>query len=595
MRDFASPHHANAPRESHTSSGHTPVPPDTSSPAAQREELVALADGTGFHSHPGVPARAGLARHADGSPSREECYEWLFDNVPLAAWEEDFSAVRSRIAEWRAEGIHDLRAHLRENPAELASLAETIRVTIGNREAWTMVKPSSQHDDIPRLRDLMGRQALPFLLDLFAALDDGAVRFEQAISFRSPAGQERIHQVRVTVPPGQEHLWKRVLVTSEDLTAHLRLEGELAKFKAVAEDERHGRVLTDANGCITYANRCYAASLGVTPEALVGRPLVDFWAQSAASQAAEAPAALAATGSWGHELIVQSDGDRHAYPAEVFATAVRDAAGRIQYAGFSIIDITQRLALEGRLREAQKMDAVGRLAGGVAHEFNNLLQSIIGHAELARFAAAAGRDNTAEIGQIMVAADRAKHMVRQLLVFGRPQALEFEVADLGRAIESDLGILRRLVGEKIRIEWQPAHEALRVRIDRSAIMQVLTNLCANAHDAMHGSGTITIGTGSVELGAEDCIGHAGAFPGRYAWVAVTDTGDGIPAPILEQVFLPFFTTKTFGAGTGLGLSTVHGLVCQHGGIIRVHTQEGKGTEFRIELPLEPSPTSDPPA
>jgi two-component system, cell cycle sensor histidine kinase and response regulator CckA len=245
---------------------------------------------------------------------------------------------------------------------------------------------------------------------------------------------------------------------------------------------------------------------------------------------------------------------------------------------------TDRVRLQEQLTQAQKMETVGRLAGGVAHDFNNMLSVISGHAELALRTTASGDPVRGSLEEIRTAARRAADLTRQLLAFARRQVVAPKVLDLNAAVASSLGILQRLIGEDIQLTWTPSNEAGRVRIDPSQVDQVLTNLAANARDAIEGVGRVTVRTGHVTLGGPDGKRLEGGLPGPHAVLEVADTGRGMDADAVAHLFEPFYTTKPVGQGTGLGLATVYGIVKQNDGCVEVDSELGRGTIVRIFLP-----------
>ena len=244
--------------------------------------------------------------------------------------------------------------------------------------------------------------------------------------------------------------------------------------------------------------------------------------------------------------------------------------------------------LEAQFRQAQKMEAVGRLAGGVAHDFNNMLQVINSYAELALKKLEPSDPLRAHIHQIAKAGQRSADLTRQLLAFARQQAIAPKVLDLNGTVASMLEMLRRLIGEDIDLLWKPADNPWPVEMDPSQIDQVLANLVVNARDAIAGVGKITIETGKVEFDQAYCETHVGFVQGQFAMLAVSDDGCGMDKETLARAFEPFFTTKPQGQGTGLGLATVYGIVKQNDGFINVYSESGKGTTFRIYLPRHES-------
>ncbi|GAB4249629.1 MAG: hypothetical protein Kow00109_25670 [Acidobacteriota bacterium] len=248
-------------------------------------------------------------------------------------------------------------------------------------------------------------------------------------------------------------------------------------------------------------------------------------------------------------------------------------------------DMTRQRRLEEQFHHAQKMESIGRLAGGIAHDFNNILTVIMAHAELALMRGGDQGSQTKALQEILHASERAAALTRQLLLFSRREQGEARVLDLNRHLWQMESILRRVIGEDIRISFQLAEVPVPIRIDPSQLEQVVMNLVVNARDAMPRGGRLTVTTDRQSFPPGDPELPAGLAPGEYCLLAVRDTGIGIPQEILPHIFDPFFTTKARGKGTGLGLSTVYGIVHQAGGTILVSSEPGKGTVFTILVPL----------
>jgi PAS domain S-box-containing protein len=244
----------------------------------------------------------------------------------------------------------------------------------------------------------------------------------------------------------------------------------------------------------------------------------------------------------------------------------------------------QRESLTLQLARTQKLEAIGRFAGGVAHDFNNLLMGIMGYAELGRDTMEPAHPGRSFFDEILSIAKRSTNLARQLLAFARQQPVTPKVLDLNDTLSGMLKLLRRLLGEDIDLTWMPGHHTGAIRIDPTQVDQILVNLCVNARDAIHGVGKITITTAMVRVDESYCAQDPEARPGDYAIITVSDTGCGIAPEVLERIFEPFFTTKAPGQGTGLGLSTVYGIVKQNGGFIQVDSKPGAGATFRIHLP-----------
>jgi len=256
-----------------------------------------------------------------------------------------------------------------------------------------------------------------------------------------------------------------------------------------------------------------------------------------------------------------------------------------------ILDVTEKKqdeaennSLKKQLFQAQKMESVGRLAGGVAHDFNNMLSVILGHAELGLMQLDASNPVYSDLTEIRRTAERSADLTRQLLTFARKQTVAPTVLDLNETVSGILKMLQRMIGEDIHLKWHPAENVCTVKMDSTQIDQILANLCVNARDAIKDVGTITIETENCTIDENFCISHVELLPGKYVRLTVSDDGIGMDKEILANIFEPFYTTKEFGKGTGLGLATVYGAVKQNNGYIDVYSELGTGTTFTIYLP-----------
>jgi PAS domain S-box-containing protein len=275
--------------------------------------------------------------------------------------------------------------------------------------------------------------------------------------------------------------------------------------------------------------------------------------------------------------------DGRTISCEWYNTPLIDDSGKVLGVASLVQDVTERVALEDRLRQSQKMEAVGRLAGGVAHDFNNLLTVILGYSQILADGVPAGTlaESTA---QIKSAAERAAAITRQLLAFSRKQVLSPRVINLNEVVLSLDSLLRRLIGEDIEVLTVPAADLGMVKADPNQLEQVVMNLALNARDAMPHGGKLTLEVGNTYLDEAYALQHQPVVPGRYVMLAVSDTGEGMSAETQARIFEPFYTTKEVGKGTGLGLSMVYGIVKQSGGYIWVYSEPNRGTTFKIYLP-----------
>ena len=342
----------------------------------------------------------------------------------------------------------------------------------------------------------------------------------------------------------------------------------------------------DARQRIAFVSAHIEPMLGYSVEEWLDSP--NFWLtivhpEDKDRAAREAAAVFAAGSGTSQFRWIAKDG--RTIGVEACSSVIRDEAGTpIGMRGVTM-DVSQRLKLEDQYRQAQKMEAVGRLAGGIAHDFNNLLTAIIGNSDLLSLDAPDSNPRFREaVSEIRTAADRAAGLTQQLLAFSRRQRLEPTVLDLGEVVTNTVGLLRRLIGEDIELSTRIGTGMRSVRADRGQLEQVIMNLAVNARDAMPRGGKLTIETSEVMLDEQFVSGRPDIGPGRYVVLAVTDTGHGMDAETQAHIFEPFFTTKEMGKGTGLGLATVYGIITQSGGQICVYSETDRGTTFKVYLP-----------
>jgi len=359
----------------------------------------------------------------------------------------------------------------------------------------------------------------------------------------------------------------------------------LRKLSQAVEKSADLVVITNRDGIIEYVNPAFEAVTGYSHKEACGQsPRILKSGEQGPEIYQEMWHAILA-GNVFRGIFVNRKKNGELFYLEQSICPVRDSDGQITHFISNGRDLTDRLRLEAQLTQAQKMDAIGRLAGGVAHDFNNLLTIITSYSELALDAVAKTGALETKLNEILHAARRAAELTRQLLAFSRKQPQALRVVELNPVVVDILRTLRRLIGEDIELTFLPGEDLGSVRVDPVQIEQILMNLAANARDAMPQGGRLQIETESVIL--DDDYIHckpAVITKGRYVRVTVSDDGSGIPREDLPHIFEPFYTTKPAGEGTGLGLATVYGIVKQNKGFVWVYSEPGQGSVFKIYLP-----------
>ncbi|NQU43279.1 PAS domain S-box protein, partial [bacterium] len=397
--------------------------------------------------------------------------------------------------------------------------------------------------------------------------------------------QYEVRAVRFETEKGQF----AVQAILRNLTERREAAGVLARLATAVEQAAEAIVITDAGGKILYANPAFSRITGYDPQEALGQtPRILRSGRQTPGFYENLWQTIKSGQVWtGNFTNKRKDGTL--YSEEATISPVRDGRGNIVNFVAVKRDITEEMRLEEQLRQAQKMEAVGQLAGGIAHDFNNLLQVIRGFSEMACGSLPEDHRGKKDLEQVMHAADRASDLVRQLLTFSRRDVSRPRPLDLNQITQDLSKMLLRLVGAHVELELRPEEELQAVLADPGQIEQILVNLALNARDAMPEGGRIVIETANITLDQAACEGHPWAKPGAFVTLVVADTGVGIPPDVQRRVFDPFFTTKEVGEGTGLGLSTVYGIVKQHQGLITFQSRPGQGSRFQICLPAADQP------
>ncbi len=509
--------------------------------------------------------------------------------------------------------------------AEAALVLANEQLTLAQRSAgagvWDWDMPTGQLNWSPELFELFGLDPTKSeaTFDVWRNVmhpedrERAEERINESIRNRTPL----FNEYRVLLPSGEVR-WinalgntlydeqgeaQRMSGICLDITERKRTEDLLRLQSAALNAAANAIVITDRTGLIQWVNPAFCDLTGYTAAEAIGknpRELVKSGKHDRAFYQDLWDAILA--GQVWHGEIINRRKDGSLYTEEETITPVQDAPGEINHFIAIKQDITGRKALEAenqklteQFYQSQKMESIGNLAGGIAHDFNNLLVPIVGYAELGMMAASPGSKFHTHFQQIKEAGERAANLTRQILAFSRRQTLEMKLVDLNLVVVEFEKMLRRLIGENISLKAHLAADLPAIEADPGQLEQVLLNLVVNARDAMPHTGQLTIETAGVVLDEAYTSKHPEAQPGLHVMLAVSDTGYGMDAATRQRIFEPFFTTKPREHGTGLGLSTVFGIVKQHGGNIWVYSEPGQGTTFKIYLPAVETLTTTVPA
>jgi PAS domain S-box-containing protein len=508
---------------------------------------------------------------------------------------------------WRAEQA------LRESEEKYRVLVETspdaitlfdlnLNIIMGNRPALSLYGYERQEEIIGKsvLNYLAPEQLARAREDIAKVLETGSMGPVEYTLLRQD-GTFFVAELKGSLILDREKKPNAILCVSRDITGRKKVEEALRsseeKYRTILETMEDGYFEVDLTGNFTFVNDAECRNLGYSREELIGRNNRQYTDETMAKKLHQTFTGVYTTGESVKMLdveVIKKDGTKSIN--EISISLIKDSEGKpIGFRGVAR-DVTERkhmeqekASLEEQLRQSQKIEAIGRLAGGVAHDFNNLLTVISGNCQLSLLELNEKDPLKGNIEEIKGASEKAANLTRQLLAFSRRQILEMKVLDLNTVLRDLDKMLHRLIGEDIELITLLADDLGRVKTDPGWVEQIIMNLAVNARDAMPNGGKLTIETANVELDEAYARNHVSVKPGRYVMLSMSDTGVGMTPEVRQQIFEPFFTTKEKGKGTGLGLSTVYGIVKQSGGNIWVYSELGKGTTLKIYLPCVDEP------
>jgi PAS domain S-box-containing protein len=514
-----------------------------------------------------------------------------------------FACIFSDITD-RKQAEHELKESRRRYAALLANLPG-MAYRCSNDRAWTMEFVSQGCMELTGYQpdDLVNSKTIPFNDIICPTYRDHIwEKWQQSLQARRTFEAE----YEITTRSGAtKWVWEQGEGVYDDADQLIALEGFIADITerkhAGAERERLTRaieqsgetiVITDAEGTIVYVNPAFTRTSGYTREEAIGQNMRILKSGHQDANFYQNMWKILSTGAtWEGQLINQRK-DGTLFTEQASISPVRDVTGHIIYYVAVKRDITEQLRdqkeksdLQTQLVQAQKMESIGRLAGGVAHDFNNMLQAIQGYTEMAIEQVPKNKPLYSDLQEIQKVAKRSAALTKQLQTFARKQMAQPTALQLNDALEGMSSMLQRLIGEDMELIWKPGAHLGMVKMDPGQLDQIVANLCVNARDALGKSGHITIETRNAEITKADVPLHHGIKSGHYVQLSIQDNGSGMTPDVMAHLFEPFFTTKKVGKGTGLGLSTVYGIVKQNHGHIEVESHLKKGSAFRIYLPV----------
>lgn len=539
---------------------------------------------------------------------------WQYNDARMSQW---YANRVFRLPSREVVAVFDDVTHYKQIESEVASERQLLRAVIDNLPMSIYAKDLHGRKTLANRADVE-RMGLTHEAEALGKTDfdlyphDRATEYAESDQRVMLAGAPTLNEERQHVYPGGRREWRlgtRVPLTdsegavvglvgiSLDITERKRAELELqeseARLKTLLEAVPGG-IFVHTNGRLVFVNSAMCRMMGADqPDDLLGRHYLDLVAPEYQETVAEQTRVSQETGEPAPAMeleLLRPDGSRTPIESTAIPIRYQGEASRVVF----VRDISgrkrrekEKAQLEARLARIQRLESTGQLAGGVAHDFNNMLGVILGNVDLALARVDPLQLIFGELQEIRQAAQRCANLTQQLLGFAGRQTVAPIALDLNLVVEDMLNILRRLAGEDVTVAWHPGSEPCTIKMDPAQVNQILVNLCLNSRDAIGGAGQVIIETGIVDLDQEYCTLHAeGCAAGRYVVLSVSDDGRGLDEEELGRLFEPFYTTKGAGEGTGLGLATVHGIAVQNDGFVNAYSEPGLGTTLRVYLPLQ---------
>lgn len=518
-------------------------------------------------------------------------YESMFHYVPIMLWEEDFSEIKNYLDQLKEQGIMDLDAYFRENPAEVEHCASLVKVLAVNQTTLEILQ-TDKETAISNFARFFGQTGFDVFHEEILELSKGRTQFEAQSNSVTSDGHELQIYVRLVIAPGHENDWSRILVSVEDITQRIKMENALRENEQRLKQAQYMAQMGNwefdfTNGKLSWSEELF--NLFERPiEA--GPPSYDenityYLPEDRERLQQQLQAALETGQEFSDTYRLKLPSGKMVYHANTIFP-IKDETGRIVKLTGTAQDITERVFLEKQVQGQERLAAVGQLAAGIAHDFNNILSGITLYTDLLLHSLTdLSPKNHKRLLTIAQQAERATQLIQQILDFSRRSALVRTLVNILHPLQELLEILERTLPENIHLEFKYERSSYIAEIDATRFQQVFMNLAVNARDAMPDGGTLSIEVASYHLAEQDKPPVAEMEAGHWVRITVSDTGTGIEEDVLPRIFEPFFTTKPPGKGTGLGLAQVYGIITQHNGYIKIDSHPNQGTIFTIYLPL----------
>ncbi|MCG8637704.1 MAG: PAS domain S-box protein [Desulfobacterales bacterium] len=516
-------------------------------------------------------------------------YNALFNDAPVPLWEEDYTEIFNSFEDLRAKGILNFRVFFDENPSQVISFFQKVKIIDVNNETLKLYDAESKEQLIGNLDNLFTENALIAFKEQLIALESGVKEFETDSEIKTLSGAIKYVHINLTLDREKNNKKIKILLSTIDVTENRKIERALQKneeqMRLIFDNSPVGISTVDVLGNFVSTNPAYEKMVGYTKEELKGMSLFDVTHPDDRPKNRQVFQKMFTPESQGFKIekkYIRKDGTL--IQVSVNATAVIDQKGRPKFGTAFVEDISEAKRIEEQLRQSQKMESIGNLAGGIAHDFNNILTSILGFSDLALNQVEKGSVIEDDLKEIQAAGLRAKDLVKQILTFARKSEDIIKPVSVYIIAKEALKLTRSSIPATIEI-IDNINSRKQVMGNPTQIHQIFMNLFTNAAHAMDEEGGI-LKVDMEDIKLEGSILRSGKFirSDNYIKIEIADTGTGIPEDKIEFIYEPYFTTKDQGEGTGLGLAVVHGIVQNCGGKIIVETEFGKGTKFIVYLP-----------